>query len=125
MSEISLLASLKRELVSFLDELIESFPNESDFVISRIFVKDQIPIKDIMMYVVTKLCPLYDQIKNRDEKFFLENNVLFEGFDNTGKVNHFRNLWLSPNVDNDDREVIWKWVDSLVTIAIRYKALNE
>ena len=80
-SEIECLTLLKTQMVDFLDELIESFPTEPDFVIFRIFVKDRLPIQDIMEYIVKNLCPLQDMVKNRDEKFFINNNLLFEKFD--------------------------------------------
>ena len=127
MAEIQLLTQLKKQLVTFLDELIESFPDEPDFVIFRIFVNDRLPIVDIMNYIVTELCPLKDMIKNRDEKFFLNYNVLFEKFDenDSTKVNHFKNLWLSKSLDTEDRETMWRWFSSFVSLGLKYKELKQ
>jgi hypothetical protein len=127
MSEIQLLTQLKKQLVTFLDELIESFPNEPDFVIFRIFVNDRLPIVDIMNYIVKELCPLKDMIKNKDEKFFLDYNLLFDKFDSedTTKVNHFKNLWLSNSLDNDDKNTLWNWFSTFVNIGLKYKELNQ
>ena len=36
------------ELPKFLDEIIEQFPYEGDFVLIRMFIKDQIPVADIL-----------------------------------------------------------------------------
>jgi hypothetical protein len=121
-SEIELLSQLKLQLVTFLDEMIESFPNEPDFVIFRIFINDRIPIVDIMEYITTKLCPLKDLVKSKDEDFFLNNNVLFERFenDNPGKVNHFKKLWLSECLNNDDKDTIWKWFTSFIFLGTKY-----
>lgn len=126
-SEIELLSQLKTQLVNFLDELIEIFTKEPDFVIFRIFVNDRLPITDIMKYITTNLCPLQDMIKNKDEKFFLNHNILFEKFDDQqrNKVNHFKDLWLSGNLDNDDKETIWKWFSSFVYIGNKYKELKK
>lgn len=121
-SEIELLIQLRTQLVNFLDELIESFPNEADFVIFRIFVNDRIPIADIMKYIVNNLCPLQDMIKNRDEHFFLNHNVLFEKFseNENSKVNHFKRMWTSKTLDKDDKEVIWRWFQSFVFLGNKY-----
>ena len=53
--EIELLIKLKKQLIAFLDELVEAFPQEADFIIFRIFVADKLPITDIMDYIVKKL----------------------------------------------------------------------
>lgn len=126
-SELELLIQLKTQLVAFLDELIESFPSEPDFVIFRIFINDQIPIADVMDYIITKLCPLQDMVKNRDESFFLNNNILFDRMDDkkSDKVNHFKRLWLSKNVDKEDKEVIWKWFASFILLGNRYKEVKK
>ena len=121
-SEIEILTQLKTQLVNFLDELIESFPNEPDFVIFRIFVNDRIPITDIMKYITVKLCPLQDMVKNRDEQFFLNNNILFEKLSDNGnnKVNYFKRLWTSSSLDKEDKEIIWKWFQSFIFLGNKY-----
>jgi hypothetical protein len=127
MDEIQILTQLKKQLVTFLDELIESFPDEPDFVIFRIFVNDRLPIVDIMNYIINELCPLKDMIKNKDEKFFLNYNVLFEKLDDqdTTKINHFKNLWLSNSLDIEDRETLWRWFSSFVSLGLKYKELKQ
>lgn len=126
-SEIGILTQLKTNLVSFLDELIESFPQEADFVIFRIFVNDQVPIVDIMKYICKNLCPLQDMITNRDESYILNHNVLFEKFDEkeSGKVNHFKRIWASGVLDQEDKEVIWKWLQSFVYLGNKYIECNN
>jgi len=121
-SEIEILIQLKTQLVNFLDELIESFPNEPDFVIFRIFVNDRIPIADIMKYITLNLCPLQEMVKARDEQFFLNNNVLFEKFsqDESNKINHFKRMWTSKDLDKEDKDVIWKWFQSFIYLGNKY-----
>jgi hypothetical protein len=127
MSELELLTHLKTHLVSFLDELIESFPSEPDFVIFRIFIKDQIPIEEIMKYITLKLCPLQDMIKARNEEFILNHNVLFEKFDEkkSSKVNYFKRLWTSGNLTKDDKEALWRWLALFVRIGNKYLDLKK
>jgi hypothetical protein len=126
MSQIELLKILKVQLVNFLDELIATFPSETDFVIYRIFVKDQLPIVDIMRYIINNLCPHYNMIKQRDEKFFLNYNVLFEKFEEkqSNKANYFKKMWTSGNLDKEEKENIWKWFECFVDIALKYDKSN-
>lgn len=127
-SELEILIQLKTQLVSFIDELIETFPSEPDFVIFRIFINDQIPIVDIMEYIVTRLCPLQDMVKNKDESFFLNYNILFDKFDNkknNEKVNHFKRLWLSKNIDKEDKDVLWQWFASFIMLGNKYKEVKS
>jgi len=122
-SKIQILTEFKTNLVNFLDELIEQFPEEGDLIVLRIFLNDQVPIADIMKTFVEKLLPLKEVVKKRDERFFLNNNILFEKL-NKDKVNHFRTLWTSPKLDSDDKDVIWAWYDLFISIAERYAKMN-
>lgn len=121
-SEIEILSQLKTQLVNFLDELIESFPNEPDFVIFRIFVNDRLPIIDIMNYITINLCPLHDMVKSRNENFFLNYNILFEKFNESEstKINRFKSIWISGNLDKDEKEAIWKWFQTFIHIGNKY-----
>jgi hypothetical protein len=121
---ISILKNFKNNLITFLDELINQFPQESDLIIARIFLKDQIPILDIMNYVCFKLIPLKHLVKNRDEHFFLDNNILFDNFQKN-KVNHFKKLWRSGLLDTEDKEIIFKWFDTFLYLAEKYQKSLE
>ena len=114
--------SFKAQLVTFFDELIEQFPDESDLVIIRIFIKDQAPVADVMMYFVTDILPLRNVVKNRDESFFIDNNILFSKLEK-GKVNHFKKLWRSNELDKNDRLAIWRWFDLFISLAEKYQKL--
>ena len=121
-TEIEVLTSLKKQLVEFLDELIELFPGEEDFIVARILVNDQLPI---MEYFITNLCPLQEQVKNRNEEFFLKNNLLFDHLnsDKINTVNHFKQIWTSGQLDKQDKETIWRWFASFIAIGNKYKKL--
>ena len=65
MSEINILSIFKTNLISFVDELIGQFPREPDLIILRIFLKDQVPIQDVMskfIYAINK-----DDQKNKKD----------------------------------------------------------
>ena len=118
-----ILKQLKEQLVLFFDELIDILPKEPDLIIIRIFIKDKFPTEDIMNYIITKLVPLKQMIINKDEGFFLENNILFEQVDSK-KVNRFKCLWRSETLEDDDREMLWKWFYSFVYLAEKYTKLQ-
>jgi hypothetical protein len=125
-TEIELLIQLKTQLVNFFDELIETFPDESDFVIFRILIKDKVPILDIMNYIVKDLCPLYDMVKNKNEAFFLDNNILFSKFDEkkTEKINRLKKLWLSGTLDKENKQVMWSWFNSIIYLGTKFQELK-
>ena len=119
--KMQLMYEFRNQLINFLDELIEQFPEESDLYIIRIFMKDQIPVYDVLGRYIRDLLPLKKIVDKRDESFFLQNDILYE---QSGvaidKVNNFRQLWLSDKLDDNDREVIWKWMDLLNNISAKY-----
>ena len=123
MSEIDLLIQLKEQLVFFFDELISLLPEEPDLVIVRIFLKDKLPIFDVMEYIVHQLIPLKPMIKQKDDNFFINHNILFEKLDDN-KVNHFKRLWLSGKLDKENKETIWRWFTSFVFLAEKYQRIR-
>jgi hypothetical protein len=123
MSEIAVLKELRKALTSFLDELIETFPQEGDLVIMRIFLNDQIPIKTVMETIVFNLNTnnkeMKKMIKSRNEDFFLNHN-LFGDTLGKGKINHIKVLWRSGQLDDDDKQTFWKWIDLFVILTEKY-----
>ena len=129
MSEFDILSQFKTNLISFFDELIDQFPEEGDLVIVRIFLKDQIPIEDVMKMLVVNLnkddAMLKKMIKERNENFFLENNIFDTNQKNKEKVLHFKKIWRSDRLDDDDRQTIWRWIDTFVYLANKYSKLKN
>lgn len=117
----------KNTLISFLDELIGQFPQEGDLVIFRIFLKDKTPISTVLNYFIENILPFKQMVVDRNETFFLNHCSLFEQNENRkDKVNKFKKLWTSSQLDDDDKKVIWEWFDSFVFLAERYqKAIGK
>jgi hypothetical protein len=117
MNSIEILEKFHKSLVSFFDALIDMFPNEKEFILIRILVKDQIPSTQIMGYFqhVASNNEIMDSIKKRDDQFFLQ-NVLFS---NINKSDIFKNIWISK-LDDDDKQMIWDWVDAFMKLANSY-----
>ena len=121
MSEQQILEDFKNHLISFLDELIDEFPKEADLIISRIYISDQVETKEIMEEFIL-LLQKNDQmikkyIKERKETFFIDGNF-FEQYVDKNKLNHYKKIWRS--FDDENKEVVWKWIDSFVYFSNQY-----
>lgn len=120
MTDIQILRHYKNTLIEFMDELIDMFPTEGDLVIIRFFLNDQVPIEDVVKHTYTHLVPLKPLIQERNDKFFLENQVLYQEINNNDRVNHFKRIWESESISKEDREVMWRWFELLVALAEKY-----
>ena len=133
MSEIHVLKEFKNNLISFFDELIDQFPDIGELVMIRIFLKDQVIIKDVVesvSYQINKNDQMIRKIiKDRNEEFFLEENNFFDGLSisskQSDKVLKFQTIWRSNRLDKEDKETIWKWIDSFVFLTDKYNKLKE
>lgn len=128
MSDIQqVLHEFKNNLIAFIDELIDQFQREPDLIIARIYLKDQTDIKDVME-IFTHNINKNDQIikkmlKERNEVYFLENNSIFENVDKT-KLAYFKKIWRSPDLDKENKNIIWKWIDSFIFFSDKYIKLK-
>jgi hypothetical protein len=124
MSEILILKEFKKNLISFVDELIDQFPSEGDLVILRIYFSDQCEIKQVMesftQYLNRDDNIIKKNIEERNDSFFLNHNTLFENVVDKSKIIHFKKIWRSPQLDQEDKEIIWKWIDSFVFLSDKY-----
>lgn len=120
-NNIRVLNEFKNSLIAFFDELISQFPEESDLIVCRIRLASQIPIKDVIDEFNLKMCD--DQIKSlvveRNESFFLD-DVMFADKLEKITVDHFKLLWRSGRLDSEDKELVWRWMDSFIYLADKY-----
>ena len=117
--KIRYMKHFRDQLTTFLDELIEQFPEESDFVVIRIFIKDQLSISDVIGRFIRDVLPLKQKIIDKDESFFIDNDFIYSAAIGS-KVNHFKNLWKSDKMDDNDRKVVWNWMSLFIKIADTY-----
>jgi len=115
--DIQILDKFQKSLVAFFDELIDMFPNEKDFILIRILIKDQIPSTQIMSYFVKVVSneEIMTSIEKRNDLFFLD-NVLFSKI---SKSDVFRNLWKNK-LDENDKKMIWDWIDAFMKLTKSY-----
>jgi|TARA_Y100000389_G_C17411412_1_gene491131 hypothetical protein len=126
MSEEQILQAFKNNTVSFLDELIDQFPSETGLILARVFLKDQIPARTAMSNFLVTIERgggiVKTLVKDRDENFFLENNIFScpGGSLGTESVNHMRKIWMG-GLDDEDKLTMWKWIDSFIHLATKYQ----
>jgi len=125
MSSSEILCEFKKNLITFIDELIGQFPSEIDFIFIRIYLKDQIPIEKIMDIFLTTILKDDQKIKKmareRNEAFFLDN--VFDSF-GKDKVDNFKKLWRSGRLDKADKKIVWSWFDTFIYLADKYNKLK-
>jgi hypothetical protein len=123
LSKIEILKIFRQKLIDFLDALREKLPKENDIVVLRVYFAEQIPIELAMQIFSKRILPFEDMVNNHDERFFLEENDLFEGL-KRDKVHYFKTLWTSPNFTSSDKEVLWKWFKAFLKLAKLYSELQ-
>lgn len=135
MSDIQVYQTLQTNLVSFLDELIEIFPHEGDFVVFRIMVKDRIPIIDIARYMEYYLLPEKEAVKNALKSAINGNptpfnerlNEMFGKFAGRdgvgGYVTNYKQLF--DSLDDENKLAIWKWLHVFIHLLEKCQTLKS
>ena len=123
MSTLQILKEFQTQVIAFFDELIAQFPNEGDLVVMRLFISTQLPIEDTINKFIHELAKNNGEkrqaVKDRNESFFLSfeaTNASAEKY----KLNHFKKLCRSGQLDNEDKRVIWQWMDTFIFLADKY-----
>ena len=120
-NSLKILNLFRKQLVDFFDELIIQFPEEKTLILIRILINDQLPIQDIMDIFIKTILPHKELIDKKDEQFLLS-NALFTKLEKTDP-NLFKRIWTSKKLDNEERDIIWKWFNSFVVLSDRYNKL--
>jgi hypothetical protein len=125
MSKIELLRLFKENLSGFLETLTEQFPKENDFKILKIIVRDQMPVEESLKIFSKTILPYSQMVLSKDDTFFLEKcGSILGGFDvNSNKVDHFKRIWTSGQLDDEDKENLWMWFKLFLNIAEQYSKL--
>lgn len=128
-----ILIQFQNSLTSFFDEMIELFPREAGFIKTRIYIKDQADIQELMdvfTYNLNRLDTtgdsnnntLKNMIKEKDERSIMDSVVLTE-FLSRERMSYYKKFWNS--FANEDKKVVWRWVDSFVSISDKYNKLKS
>jgi hypothetical protein len=110
---------LKQQLAGFLDEVSDILADDksarADILIVKLFFS-KIDDQALMNHVVKYVLPHKREIKNRKEKFFIENTDLYKGLPE-GKVKMVSELWMSGKLTDEDKDVLWEFFDCFIELA--------
>lgn len=106
----------KEVLLSFCDELIESWPNITEFAVAKVFASNCDPAV-LSSKFKRKIIPYKKYIQERNEEFFLSPDCEIFGNADPTKVGFFQQLWQRSDMTDEDKKVIWDWFDALIHIA--------
>ena len=120
---LDILAEFRSQFLIFLDELIAQFPDEGDIVILRLFVSTQMSADEMVKKFLYELDSHEGSkrvaIKERDESFFLDYSLNQDTAD-LFKISHFKKLWNSGQLDDEDKRIFWQWMDTFMFLADKY-----
>lgn len=119
LGKIEILLLYKNNMLEFLDNLIELCPEESELIMFRILLENQIPIEDAISNMAKVMIPLKEVILKKDERFFLDENDIF-GKAKQDKVIKWKQVWVKKNLNKSDRDAIWKWIDLFLKLCEMY-----
>lgn len=115
-----ILLKFKTQLLLFIDELIQQFPHEGDFVIFKLFIANQMPIQTAMELFRKQLDNNEQRVRKMIELrlsdfFFVSDNFPFIS---ASKLEKCEVLW--NDLDVTDATIMWTWIDSIVKLADKY-----
>jgi hypothetical protein len=128
--KFELQVKFKNNMLKFIDELIDLCPDRGEFFMVKVFVRDNVPLPEIIERFADIVLPYTSQIKEKNQDFFLTTTALYDsmtGFEymrenDNGKmlIESTRKLW-SEKFDEDDKNACWKWLNLFVILAKKYK----
>jgi hypothetical protein len=118
MSELQYLSQFREQIVQFIDELIENFPNYPEFILIRVFIKDRLPIVDILGRFISEILQYRQLVYNKEPQFFESIDCIYDIFGENGKI--LKKIWETEVTNDDDRDTIWQWMTLFCKLAMRY-----
>lgn len=118
MSE-TLLIDFKTQVVQFISELSQQFPNYKEFALASIAIQYMEP-NVLMEKAIEFMDPFRQQILTKDENFFLNNQLSNENIIQS-HITHIKQLWTSNQLDDDDKDVIWDWFKMFIVIIDKHR----
>ena len=89
----------------------------------RLFISTQLPIEDTLNKFIYEITTNNGEkrqaVKERNESFFLNCETTNETSEKY-KLHHFKKLWRSGQLDDEDKRVIWQWIDTFIFLADKY-----
>jgi hypothetical protein len=113
---MSFVTSFHNQLDSFLNFLIDNYPNENQFVIFKNFINNARKINSIQIIIrlMEHLEPHKEKIYKEDEKFFLDYDFGTYG-DSAGQESlQLKEIYI--NCTDDIKKKLWQYVQVLLKL---------
>ena len=113
----------KKTILELIDDLKEyvftESDEQSDIMMVELFFRSK-PALEIVYHIIQHILPHEHHITAKNDRFFVDNKQLFEGLPSQ-KIGYYTNQLTSDRIDADDKEMIWKYFNTLVKLAKKYK----
>ena len=125
-TRFELLKIFQENLIKFIDEIVELLPpaSKGDIIMLRILFIDSFPMEDAMRIFSERILPHSKMVLARDESFFLNCEDLFSGI-KKDRVSYFKDLWLSEELNDENKEIIWEWFTYFLKLSLKYNSLRS
>jgi hypothetical protein len=126
----NIISTFRNLCIEFVGGLCELFPDDNSLFLIKTALSSleilEISDEKLVKNFSNNMLQYKDIIKKKDSVFFLNNPNIFKGIDvlkgiDETKIFHFRELWTSDKIDDDDKEQIWKFMNRFVEVAEDYK----
>ena len=126
---ILILSKFKMNVLALVDELIIQFREESDFVVLRLFIDNQMPIIDLISKFKRFIDKNDNQVRNlikNKNSFALENDdSLFSFMKKDSQIKKYKSLWLSSEFTEDSKDVVWQYLQVFVKLCDKYYCKDD
>lgn len=114
---------LKDTILDFIkdvkDNVLTQKDEQADMMLVDFFFSRLHP-EMVQQHVVKALLPHKDKVKNRDEKFFLQNKFLFSGLPQD-RLNYYMTKIRGDFLSKEDRDTIYEYLDLIIALAEKKK----
>jgi hypothetical protein len=108
------------EFIADLKENVFSGMIEQGELFTVAFFFERLHPERAMDHVVSHVLPWKKHIRARNEQFFLDNKHIFEGLP-ADRVDYYSTKLAGPDIDQESRDVMWDFFDTMVALAEEYK----
>jgi hypothetical protein len=125
--KIKVMDNFHKSLVGFLDALSEMFPKEPHFIIARIAVKDRINVCDILEYFNKYVIPHKNLIKSRNKEIIVDKIFTIGQSEGVSieKESVSSHIKLYDSMSEDDKNILWSWVELFVKLVDKYNEITK
>ena len=114
---MSFVSSFHNQLDAFLTFLIDTYPDETQFIIFKNFIQNARKINSIQVIhkLMENLEPHKEKIYTEDEKFFLDYDFGSHGEDAGDKSLQLKEIYTNCN-DDEIKKKLWQYVQVLLKL---------